>query len=111
MARARIAAVRDPLLLLIAATIGVISPSGNEVGPFLAVEQASLTQRLPADRRTSVLAWYNLAGQVASAVGALAAGLLAQMLLPAARPRSTAIGRSSSVTRWSASSWRPGSCV
>jgi MFS family permease len=75
------AVVRDPLLLLLAATIGVISPSGNEVGPFLAVEQASLTQRLPAGRRTSVLAWYNLAGQLASAVGALAAGLLAQMLL------------------------------
>ena len=31
-------------VLLVAATIGVISPSGNEVGPFLAVEQASLTQ-------------------------------------------------------------------
>ena len=45
------AAVRDPLLLLLAATIGVISPSGNEVGPFLAVEQASLTQRLPAALR------------------------------------------------------------
>jgi MFS family permease len=74
------AVARDPLLLLVAATIGVISPSGNEVGPFLAVEQASLTQRLPAARRTGVLAWYNLAGQVASAVGALAAGLLAQSL-------------------------------
>src|SRR4051794_35020 len=31
------------LLLLIAGTIGVISPSGNEVGPFLAVEQVALT--------------------------------------------------------------------
>ncbi len=75
------AVARDPLLLLLAATVGVISPSGNEVGPFLAVEQAALTQRLPAGRRTSVLAWYNLAGQLASAVGALGAGLLAQMLL------------------------------
>jgi MFS family permease len=74
------AVARDPLLLLLAATVGVISPSGNEVGPFLAVEQAALTQRLPAERRTSVLAWYNLAGQLASAVGALGAGLLAQML-------------------------------
>jgi hypothetical protein len=25
--------------LLLAATIGVISPSGNEVGPFLSIEQ------------------------------------------------------------------------
>ena len=74
------AVARDPLLLLLAATIGVISPSGNEVGPFLAVEQASLTQRVPAVKRTSVLAWYNLAGQVATAFGALGAGLLAQML-------------------------------
>jgi MFS family permease len=29
------------LPLLLAATIGVISPSGNEVGPFLAIEQAA----------------------------------------------------------------------
>ena len=29
------------------ATIGVISPTGNEVGPFLAVEQAALTQTSP----------------------------------------------------------------
>src|SRR5437763_12849225 len=28
------------LLLIIAGTIGVISPSGNEVGPFLPIEQA-----------------------------------------------------------------------
>jgi len=32
-------------LLILAATIGVISPTGNEVGPFLAVEQAALSDR------------------------------------------------------------------
>jgi MFS family permease len=63
-------------LLLLAATIGVISPSGNEVGPFLAVEQASLTNTIDDRRRTHVFAWYNLAGSVATAVGALAAGLI-----------------------------------
>src|SRR5512140_370775 len=35
------------LVLLLAATVGVLSPSGNEVGPFLAVEQAALSQELP----------------------------------------------------------------
>ena len=50
------------LLLLIAATIGVISPSGYEVGPFLSIEQASLSQIVPDEQRTSVFAWYNLAG-------------------------------------------------
>jgi MFS family permease len=63
-------------LLLVAATIGVISPSGNEVGPFLAVEQASLSHTIEDRRRTHVFAWYNLAGSVATAVGALAAGLI-----------------------------------
>src|SRR5205814_2016147 len=38
------AATGDFLLLLAAATVGVLSPSGNEVGPFLAVEQAALAQ-------------------------------------------------------------------
>ena len=67
--------------LILAATIGVISPSGNEVGPFLAVEQAALSQATPDGRRTATFAWYNLAGYVATATGALAAGLVTQILL------------------------------
>jgi MFS family permease len=66
--------------LLVAATIGVISPSGNEVGPFLAIEQAALAEELPAQRRTSVFAWYNLTGSFATALGALASGGLVQLL-------------------------------
>jgi len=71
---------RNPLLLIAAATIGVISPSGNEIGPFLSVEQAALTQLLPDDRRTQVFAWYNLSGSFATAVGALSGGWLSQLL-------------------------------
>ena len=74
------ALTRDFFVLLIAATIGVISPSGYEVGPFLAVEQASLTQLLPGERRTQVFAWYNLVGSFATAAGSLCGGGLAQML-------------------------------
>lgn len=70
-------------LLILAGTIGVISPTGNEVGPFLAVEQAALSQATPDARRTSTFAWYNLAGYVATAVGALSAGVAAQGLLGA----------------------------
>jgi MFS family permease len=65
-------------LLLLAATVGVISPSGNEIGPFLSIEQAALAQTVSDERRTSVFAWYNLVGSVATAVGALAGGLAAQ---------------------------------
>jgi MFS family permease len=67
-------------LLMIAGTIGVISPSGQEVGPFLPIEQASLTQVIPDRFRTDVFAWYTLAGSFASALGALAAGYLTSTL-------------------------------
>ena len=71
---------RDFWVLLLAATVGVISPSGNEVGPFLAVEQASLSQTVPGRDRTRVFGWYNLVGSLATASGALVAGLAAQLL-------------------------------
>lgn len=67
-------------LLLIAAIIGVISPSGYEVGPFLPVEQAALAQIVPDERRTHTFAWYNLVGSFATAAGALAGGSLTQLL-------------------------------
>ena len=71
---------RNILLLVFAAVIGVISPSGNEIGPFLSVEQASLTQLVPDRERTRIFAWYNLAGSFATATGALVGGWLAQGL-------------------------------
>jgi MFS family permease len=67
-------------VLLIAATIGVISPSGNEVGPFLSVEQAGLSQIISDKRRTSVFGWYNLVGSLATAIGALVSGSITQIL-------------------------------
>jgi MFS family permease len=65
-------------LLVVAATVGVISPSGNEIGPFLSVEQASLSQLVSDERRTDVFAWYNLVGSFSTALGALAGGLIAE---------------------------------
>jgi len=74
------ASTRSFVLLLLAATVGVISPSGNEVGPFLAIEQAALAGEVAAARRTRVFAWYNLVGSLATALGALAGGGLAEAL-------------------------------
>ena len=67
-------------LLALAAIIGVISPGGNEIGPFLSVEQASLTQLISNEKRTHLFAWYNLVGSFATATGALTGGWLAQSL-------------------------------
>ncbi len=74
------AATDNFYLLLVAATIGVISPSGNEVGPFLSIEQAALSHIVPDEMRTRVFAWYNLAGSFATALGALFGGFLAYAL-------------------------------
>ncbi|MCX5734128.1 MAG: MFS transporter [candidate division NC10 bacterium] len=67
------------VLLLVAATIGVISPSGYEVGPFLAIEQAALSQTVADNRRTGIFAWYNLVGSFATAAGSLTAGGIARL--------------------------------
>jgi MFS family permease len=74
------ASTHNLLFLIIAGTVGVISPSGNEVGPFLSIEQASLSHIVPATSRTEIFAWYTLAGSFATALGALAGGALAQAL-------------------------------
>ncbi|HUQ77898.1 MAG TPA: MFS transporter [Patescibacteria group bacterium] len=103
-------------LLIVAATIGVISPTGNEVGPFLAVEQAALSQATLDERRTPTFAWYNLAGYVATAFGALAAGLLSQVLLargsaPVDAYRAIVIGYALVGLAMAAVFWRVGAAV
>ena len=74
------ASTRNLFFLILAGTIGVISPSGNEVGPFLSIEQAALSHIVPGAARTEVLAWYTLAGSLATALGALFGGFVSQAL-------------------------------
>jgi MFS family permease len=64
------------LFLVIAGTIGVVSPSGNEVGPFLSIEQAALAHVVPPSTRTMAFAWYTLTGSFATAIGSLCGGML-----------------------------------
>src|SRR5216117_233262 len=71
---------RNFVFLVVAGTIGVISPSGNEVGPFLSIEQAALSHVVPDQSRTAVFAWYTLAGSFATAAGSLGGGALTHLL-------------------------------
>ena len=70
-----------PRLIGVAVLVGVLSPSGYEVGPFLSIEQAALTQIVADRHRTRLFAWYNLVGALATALGALLSGALVQALL------------------------------
>eukprot|EP01125_Pyxidicula_operculata_P015834 TRINITY_DN5394_c0_g1_i1.p1 TRINITY_DN5394_c0_g1~~TRINITY_DN5394_c0_g1_i1.p1 ORF type:complete len:435 (-),score=10.78 TRINITY_DN5394_c0_g1_i1:25-1221(-) len=67
---------RNFYVLTLAATIGVISPSGAEIGPFMALEQSILSLIVTDNQRTSVFAWYNLAGTFSQAIGVLLGGYL-----------------------------------
>lgn len=70
----------NPVWIVVAAIIGIVSPSGGEIGPFLSIEQAALSQLIPDAHRTRLFGWYNLAGSFATAGGALTGGWLAQWL-------------------------------
>lgn len=80
------ACTRNFFFLVLAGTIGVISPSGNEVGPFLSIEQAALSHVVSPAKRTDVFAWYTLVGSLATASGALCAGTLTHLLQKHAIP-------------------------
>lgn len=64
------------VFLIVAGTIGVISPSGSEVGPFLSIEQAALAHVVPGHARTAAFAWYTLTGSFSIAIGSLCGGMM-----------------------------------
>src|SRR5206468_10787111 len=48
--------------------------------PFLSVEHAALAQTVPGERRTTIFAWHNLVGSVATALGSLCGGVGSEVL-------------------------------
>jgi MFS family permease len=67
-------------VLLLAAVVGVISVSGNEIGPFRAVEESVLAGLVGEDGRSDVFAWYVVVGTLGSAAGTAGAGQLVEGL-------------------------------
>jgi hypothetical protein len=91
-------------VLVIAGIIGVVSANGGEIGPFLPIEQAALTEICAHDTTTTAVVpsaqtdsdkvvlvkkrptvaylfgWYNAFGYLSQAMGALAAGAIVSAL-------------------------------
>ncbi|EAU36128.1 conserved hypothetical protein [Aspergillus terreus NIH2624] len=67
-------------VLLIAAVLGVISPSGNEIGPFRAVEESTLAHLTHHDLLSDIFAWYSLIGTAGTALGMMACGWAVNIL-------------------------------
>lgn len=58
-----------------------MSTSGNEIGPFRAVEESTLAQLTSKDQRSDIFAWYTLLGNAGTACGSVASGWIVQALL------------------------------
>jgi MFS family permease len=69
-----LAVVHDLRWLLAAVIVAVVSPNGQEAGPFSPLEQATLPDAVAPDRLTRTFAWYNVVGYFPAALGSLAAG-------------------------------------
>jgi MFS family permease len=61
--------------LMVVAVAGTLNPSAGDVSLFLPTEQAALAHTAEGTARTMAFAWYNLAGSLAGALGALLSGL------------------------------------
>ncbi|KKK23480.1 hypothetical protein P175DRAFT_0514435 [Aspergillus ochraceoroseus IBT 24754] len=74
------ALVGDYWALLAAAVFGVISPSGNEIGPFRAVEESTLAHLTPKEILSDIFVWYSLIGIAGTALGVMTCGWAVDVL-------------------------------
>ncbi|KAI0872145.1 MFS general substrate transporter [Hypoxylon argillaceum] len=61
-------------VLLLAAVVGVISPNGNEIGPFRAIEESIVAHLTLPETRGDIYAWYSLCGVAGVAFGIMICG-------------------------------------
>ena len=54
--------------------------SGNEIGPFKAIEESTLATLIPKDQRATIFAWYAVFSGLAAALGSLSGGWSARYL-------------------------------
>ncbi|GAA5850346.1 hypothetical protein JCM5353_004355 [Sporobolomyces roseus] len=66
---------RNYILLLLSAIFGVISPSGNECGPFSSIEVTIISELVSPANRVYVLVWYQILGFVGLALGSILSGV------------------------------------
>lgn len=68
------------IILLIAAIFGVISPSGDETGPFKSIEEACIAHLTPHNHRPEVFAFHGMFSSAGTAIGSLLSGMIIDYL-------------------------------
>ncbi|USP80623.1 hypothetical protein yc1106_07897 [Curvularia clavata] len=69
------------LALLLAAIVGVISPTGNEIGPFRAIEESTLAHLVDEKERADVYTWYVVLAVLGTSTGLAVGGVAVDRLL------------------------------
>ncbi|KIX95221.1 uncharacterized protein Z520_09137 [Fonsecaea multimorphosa CBS 102226] len=67
-------------VLLAGAILGVISPAGNEIGPFRAIEESTIAHLTASADRSDIYAWYSLIGTAGTALGFIGCGWIITLL-------------------------------
>jgi MFS family permease len=80
LAGATFASFTSYWILVLASIVGIISPSGNEIGPFRAVEESALAHLVTPDERSDIFAWYVVVGTLGAATGSFGCGWTTQAL-------------------------------
>lgn len=68
--------IENRIALTVAAVIGILTPSGGEVGPFRSIEQSSIASLVLAEHRSDIYAWYTFLGAFCAALGSVLCGKL-----------------------------------
>lgn len=68
-------------ILLLSAIFGVISPSGDETGPFKSIEESVIAKLTPLHFRHEIYAIHWMLGALANALGSLLAGYAIDILI------------------------------
>lgn len=61
-------------LLTAVAVVGILTPSGGEVGPFRSIEQSAIASLVESGQRSDLYAWYQFLGSFSAALGAMVWG-------------------------------------
>ncbi|KAH3902471.1 related to Staphylococcus multidrug resistance protein [Saccharomycodes ludwigii] len=68
-------------VLLLAAILGVIAPSSDEVGPFKSIEESVIAHLTPNTKRPEIYSLHAFFGTIGSAIGSMLSGLIMNFLL------------------------------